>query len=103
MRIALMAFIMAVVVFLIAISFRAVYYAFIKKKDERSKWIVIKSMADSFIGIIILQAIAFGIKLLNAQLWSNIKMTVYVEPALLSLIVLGVILIVNTKRHGGSL
>ena len=94
-------------IFLFAICIRAIYYAFIKKKDERSKWIVIKSMANSFIVITILQMILAVIKWLNYDFyklwWSNFKEAIYIEPVALSFMILGIILIINTKKHGGSL
>lgn len=100
-------FILLASIFSFAIGIRAIYYAFIKKKDERSKWIVVKSMAESFIVIIILQLILAVIKWLNYDFyqlwWKNFKEGIYIEPVLFSFIVLGIILIINTKKHGGSL
>lgn len=107
MSIAIMIFVALAVVFMFCISFRAIYYAFIKKKDERSKLIVTKSMAGSFIVTIILQTILMVIKWSNYKFyerwWSSFKNGIYIEPVLLSFIILGIILIVNTKKYGGSL
>lgn len=96
-----------VAILMFIIGARAIYFAFIKKKDERSKWIVTKSMAGSFITITILQTILSAIKWLNYDFyqvwWSNFKEGIYVDPVLLNFIILGVILIINTKKHGGSI
>lgn len=103
----LMILVLLVSVFMFILSLRAIFIAFVKKKDERSKWIVTKSMADSFIVIIILQAVLMIIKWINYDSyqvwWNNFKEGIYVEPVLLSFIILGIILIINTKKHGGSL
>lgn len=103
----LMIFVFLVSIFMFILSLRAIFLAFVKKKDERSKWIVTKSMAESFISITILQTIFLVIKWLNydsyQQWWSNFKEGIYIESVLLSFIILGIILIVNTKKHGGSL
>lgn len=89
------------------LGFRAIFFAFIKKKDERSKWIVTKSMADCFVIVTILQTILFVAKLINYDLyklwWSNFKEVIYIEPVMLSVIILGIVLIINTNKHGGSL
>lgn len=93
--------------FILIVSGRAIFYAFVKKKDERSKWIVTKSMADSFICVVILQSILTIIKLIDygfyQKWWSSLTQHIYVEPSFLSFIILGIILLINTKKHGGSL
>lgn len=89
------------------LGFRAIFFAFIKKKDERSKWIVTKSMAECFVIVMILQTILFAVKLINYDFykvwWSNFKEGIYIEPVMLSVIILGIVLFINTKKHGGSL
>ncbi len=94
-------------IIMLIISFRAIFFTFAKKKDERSKWIVKKSMADSFIAITIIQTLSLTIKwLLNDAYqvwWNNFKEGIYIEPVFLSFIILGIILIINTRKYGGSL
>lgn len=96
-----------VMLFLFAVAIRAIYMAFFKKKDERSKWIVIQSMAHSFIILVALQFIQFILKwTLNDRydlLWKNFTDAYYFEPWFLSFIILGIVLLINTKRSGGSL
>lgn len=107
MNVTLIIFVVLVVAAMLCISFRAIFYAFIKKKDERSKLIVVKSMAGSFVVTVILQSILLCIKMINYDFyeiwWSSFKKGVYIEPVLLSFIILGIILIINTKKYGGSL
>ena len=105
MFISLAATLIAVALFIVAC--RAFYFAFIKRKDERSKWVVIKSMADSFFILICLQAVQAVFKWANYETYqhwrSALTAAVYIEPVLLSFMVLGIVLIVNTKKNGGSL
>lgn len=100
-------FVLLVSVFMFIVSLRAIFFAFLKKKDERSKWIVKKSMADSFIAITVLQTLSLIIKWLFYDTyqvwWNNFKEGIYIEPVLLSYIILGIILIINTRKYGGSL
>lgn len=100
-------FILLVCNFMVIVGLRAIFFAFVKKKDERSKWIVKKSMADSFIAITVLQTLSLIIKWLfydNYQVWwNNFKEGIYIEPVFLSFIILGIILITNTRKYGGSL
>ncbi len=92
---------------LIGYIIRTIYVAFIKKKDERSKWIVTKSMAESFIVITIMHAVLLVVKFANysfyQQWWPKFKEAIYIDPVLINVIILGIILIVNSKKHGGSL
>ncbi|WP_313165315.1 hypothetical protein [Sedimentibacter sp.] len=103
--ISILVFLVSIV--MLIISLRAIFFTFAKKKDERSKWIVKKSMADSFIAITILQTLSLIIKWLfydSYQVWwNNFKEGIYIEPVLLSYIILGIILIINTRKYGGSL
>lgn len=99
--------VMVVSLIMVILAGRAIFMAFVKRKDERSKWIVIKSMADSFIIITILQTVLLVLKWVYnesyQQWWSNFKEGLYIEPVLLNFMILGIILIINTKKHGGSL
>lgn len=66
---AVIALLVTLIMFII--SFRAIYFAFLKKKDERSKWIVTKSMADSFIVLVILQTLLLVIKWVNYDFYQK--------------------------------
>jgi len=97
----------AVSLSLLIVSIRAIAIAFFKKKDERSKWIVTKSMAEAFVIVVVLQFALCLVKWLAYDLyqkwWHGVMETVYIEPVMLSFMILGLILLVNTKRHGGAL
>ena len=91
--------VMAVIaLFALGIAIQAFLYAFIKRKDENSKKIVIKTFANSFVIIIILQAVQGIIKLLNYQWWNNLIQRIYIEPVILSFIIFGIVLMTNKKR-----
>ena len=85
---------------------RAVYTAFIKRKDERSKWIVTKSMAQAFLTISIIQFMQFIVAIINYEFyqkfWNAFTSIIYTEPFSFSLLVLGIFLLINQKKHGGS-
>ena len=103
----LIIFALAIAFFMVGLAIRAIFVAFVKKKDERSKWIVIKSMAHSFVVIAIFQTILLIFKFSNPYdyqiWWDSFTRGIYIEPAFINFMVLGIVLIVNTKKHGGSL
>jgi hypothetical protein len=81
----------------------SVYFAFFKKKDERAKIIVMKSMSHSFVVNLVLQAVLCVLKLVfgnhsYAIWWDNFKRGIYIEPVLLSLIIFGIALSINRKN-----
>ena len=63
------------------------------------------SILDIF--LIIFQTILLIFKFSNPYdyqiWWDSFTSRIYIEPAILNFMVLGVVLIVNTKKHGGSL
>lgn len=95
--------VMVLAIFLVIIAGYSVYFAFIKKKDERSKMIVLKSMSQSFIIILIFQTIQCVLKLIISydvyEKWqANFKAGIYLEPVMLSLIIYGITFLIN-KKH----
>ena len=105
-RLAIAVVLMIVMLFMLTVIVRAAYIAFFKKKDERSKWIVTKSMSDAFAVILFMQLVQFALKLVGLsfyqRFWGLLTGAIYFEPIALSLFILGVFLLVNSKRHGGS-
>ena len=91
--------------FLVSIC-RVVYIAFFARKDERMKMIVTKSMAQAFVIIFVLQVIQIVLKLVlldNYEIWwTNFKGGLYIEPAMLSLIILGITLFFNKRKFSAS-
>ena len=84
----------------------AAYTAFVSKKDERMKMIVIKSMAHSFAALLTLYTIQLIIRLAlwenYATWWDNFTSGIYIHPLALCLIFLGTFTVINTRRFSAS-
>lgn len=101
--------ILAIILLIIGITslilcFHSIYYAFFKKKDERSKWIVTRSMAQAFTILFGLNGLQTIFKFINYETWSiwwtNFKGGIYIEPSGLMLIILGIMILINKKKYG---
>ena len=100
-------FVVAILAILLVVFIcRTFYTAFIARKDERMKMIVTKSMAQAFAVLFVLQVIQLVLKWFLRDAyevwWGNFTNGIYIEPAVLSLIILGLTLFVNKMKFGGS-
>ena len=79
---------------------KVIYLAFIKKKDIQEKILITKSMAQSFIVVLILSVINFFSLSFNniALILSNLGNRIDIHPVALNLIVLGITISINKKR-----
>ena len=95
--------ILLVSLFLVGVAIRAVGIAFLSRKDERMKLVVKKSMAQAFCILIGLQTIQVLLKLIMRETyqiwWHNFTVGIYIEPVMLSLMILGVTLLINERRY----
>ena len=92
-----------VLILMVVLAIRAIIVAFLKRKDERMKMIVIKSMSHAFCVLLALQVfqmlLKFAIGLETYYILSNSFMVgIYIEPAIFSMMILGVTLLINQKR-----
>ncbi|MCL2218099.1 MAG: hypothetical protein FWB91_13920 [Defluviitaleaceae bacterium] len=88
---------------MVVLVIRTIIIAFFTRKDERMKLVVIKSMAHAFCVLLALQVIQALLKFVFIReaydiWWSNFTARLYVEPAMLSMIILGIALIINQRR-----
>ena len=74
------------------------------KKDERMKMILTKSMAQAFVILFVLYVIQVALKFIlgaNYEIWwANFTNGIYIEPAMLCIIILGITLFINKRRFG---
>ena len=89
---------------LAAITIAAFVYAIINLvKYRRNKTVIVKSMAQSFIVMFILNALHLAGRWIGgegyAEWWANFTAGIFIDPSALSLIVLGIVLFINKKRH----
>jgi len=93
-----------ILVLMVAVIIRTIYFAFFAKRDERMKHVVIKSLAHAFCVVFTMQFFHAALRLgmphdAYNTWWGNVTDVIYVDPSALSLIVLGVMLIINQRRH----
>ena len=79
---------------------RTIYVAFIKKKDEQEKLLVMKAMAQSFVVVLVINIIQAIIEFYNALNASNIRFFygLDIHPSFLSIIILGVFIIYYKRK-----
>lgn len=92
------------VLFMVGVAIRAIGVAFLSRKDERMKSIVRKSMAQAFGVLLILHTVQLLLKIAWGRetyhiWWRNFTNGIYIEPVMLSMIILGVLLLINERRH----
>ena len=91
-------FAVALLVFLV----RTVVVAFFTRKDERMQLVVTKSMAHAFCVLFVLQFLHLLLRFVIPEVygiwWNNFTAGLYVDPAFLSIIVLGIALFINKRR-----
>ena len=92
----------------------AVYYAYLKKKDERQKYIIVKSMANAFFVLLIYflsyYIIETSVKAASNEpllkLWELLHFNMTKGPAAVSaasmmITLLGICLFLNKRKMGG--
>ncbi len=84
----------------------AVYYAYIKTKDERQKYIVLRSTAHAFTVLlcyyIIQMIVVFADVAELTWLWELLHFNINAVPAVTIMSVLGVCLFINKRKAGGA-
>lgn len=106
-------FIVYIVLFVSTIyGFYSIYYAYIKTKDEREKYIVIHSMANAFtitlIGLFVYYVIQTSVKAANVAEFTNLWVILHFESSMLSsisvlsfmIIFFGICLYKNKRKSG---
>lgn len=88
-------------------GFYAIYYAYFKTKDERQKYIVLRSTAHAFTIVLLVSVLEFAVVFANVawltRAWQflhfNIRSDTSIAPMLS---ILGVCLFINKQRGGGD-
>ena len=90
----------------LAWGIKAAYTAFAGKKDERMQMIVIKSMAQSFVAILVVHTVHLAIRLaLGANFetwWGSFTDGIYMHPAAICLVFLGTFMFINERRFSSK-
>ena len=78
-----------------------IYVAFVKKKDDREKLVVIKAMAHSFVVILVLNVISFVLSFFECftLFMQRLGESIEVHPIILYLLVLGVLIYCHKKSN----
>ena len=106
-NIAIMIIITIWVLFSLIWGLTAVYAAFVSKKDERDKMIVTKSMAHSFVAIILLHTVHLVMRLAlgaenHAVWWSTFTSGIYMHPVAICLAFLGTFTFINKRKFSAK-
>ena len=88
------------VIFLVWIG-KVMYFAFIKKKNEHEKQLVIKSMVQAFVAVFIFNILYFVISSLGylTSLFERITTGIEIHPVVINIVFLGVTIFINKRRY----
>jgi len=86
---------------------KAAFTILVRKEDERTRMIVMKSMAQSFASLLVLHTVHAIIRLSlgaerHATWWSGLTGGIYINPAILCLLLLGTFMFINNRRFSAK-